>query len=409
MMRPNPRRISERKIKMAYNDQQLRTMMTSFYMMQDMRIRTNNRIAGMMFTERAIERGDLDAYGNVVMHKEERDDEAHAKMILNMIEYQEKLKNEWEEAGKHPTRNSIIKILQTRKGPISNIAVWSLVEDLIHYMDREKWYMGLVQAEVKQHPVFQQFLSKVPYCGTMMSAVILSSFDIRKARHMSGFWKYAGLDAVIDPTTGKGVGRSRTKVLMEETTYIDANGNEATRKSIGFNPRLQTKLLGVLAPLFIKYNTVYRKFYDDAKHRYTERAKVMGEDVTPMQISRRAIRFMMKVFVQDLWVKWREIEGYPVEPSYYEVYLAGRPHGRGYMPGVTDEDGNYLGKKYDPNSNENETKNITARHLLQMRIMTDEEAELFTGVSADELLRDNYQDIDDIYNRAGEHKKRPKI
>jgi hypothetical protein len=79
------------------------------------------------------------------------------------------------------------------------------------------------------------------------------------------------------------------------------------------------------------------------------------------------------------------------------------------MPGVTDEDGNYLGKKYDPSSNENETKNITARHLLQMRIMTDEEAELFTGVSADDLMRDNYHDIDSSYNRMGEHKKRPKI
>jgi hypothetical protein len=74
---------------MAYNDQQLRTMMSSFYMMQDMRIRTNNRIAGMMFSERAIERGDIDEYGNVVMHKEEeRDEEAHANMILNMIEFQ---------------------------------------------------------------------------------------------------------------------------------------------------------------------------------------------------------------------------------------------------------------------------------------------------------------------------------
>ena len=394
---------------MAYNDQELRTMMQAFYMMQDNRIRTNNRISSLMYITRAIERGDVDEYGNPIFHKEERDEEAHAEMILKFLDFYEEQKAKFKEEGKKYTRINIIKMLETTNGPINNIALWSLVADLHHYMQRERWYMTLVQKEVEKHPVYQEFLSKIPYCGTLMSAVLLSTFDIRKARHMSAFWKYAGLDCVINPETGESIARTMRKATMEDVEYIDKNGELKTRKSIGYNPTLQGKLLGVLGPMFIKYNTCYRKFYDDARNRYMRRAQVTGERITKMQISKRAIRHMMQVFVQDLWIAWRKVEGYPYEPGYFEVYLAGRPHGEGYLPDEGNMSGNFPGRPYDE-VGDKDSKAMNARRMLDMRVYGEEEAMLFTGIDASEILGPNYDftGIDDTYNRPGEHKKRPK-
>jgi hypothetical protein len=39
-----------------------------------------------------------------------------------------------------------------------------------------------------------------------------------------------------------------------------------------------------------------------------------------------AIRYTIKIFLQDLWLKWRELEGLPVSAPYHEAIL-GHKHG----------------------------------------------------------------------------------
>ena len=39
-----------------------------------------------------------------------------------------------------------------------------------------------------------------------------------------------------------------------------------------------------------------------------------------------ALRYMIKIFLVDLWSKWREIEGLPVTPTYNEA-RRGYAHG----------------------------------------------------------------------------------
>jgi hypothetical protein len=119
-----------------------------------------------------------------------------------------------------------------------------------------------------------------------------------------------------------------------------------------------------------------------------------------------SIRYMIKAFVQDLWVNWRRIEGYPVEPSYFEVYLAGRPHGENYQPGAAGPTDKYPGKIYDPVAGEtSETEKLTAMRMHDLNAISDEEAEKVVGVPANEFENLNYHKVADFYNRKGQHQK----
>ena len=75
-----------------------------------------------------------------------------------------------------------------------------------------------------------------------MAGVIIAYLDPKRARHVSSFWKYAGLD--VD----KGSGRSRREEHLVERDYIDRNGDAKTRLGVTYNPFLKTKLMGVLGP-----------------------------------------------------------------------------------------------------------------------------------------------------------------
>jgi hypothetical protein len=50
------------------------------------------------------------------------------------------------------------------------------------------------------------------------------------------------------------------------------------------------------------------------------------KDVTKGHRDRAAKRYMVKMFIKDLYAAWREIEGLPVRKPYQEEYL-GHVHG----------------------------------------------------------------------------------
>ena len=81
--------------------------------------------------------------------------------------------------------------------------------------------------------------------------VLISYLDPRKAEYVSSFWKYVGIDVVIDDN-GNGVGRSKRKEHLIDVEYINKSGEKCTKKSVTFNPLVRSKLLGVLASCFIK-------------------------------------------------------------------------------------------------------------------------------------------------------------
>lgn len=172
--------------------------------------------------------------------------------------------------------------------------------------------LGNVLREV---PIYTAFLESVRGIGPAMAGVIVSEIDITKARHVSSLWKYAGLDVAQD-----GKGRSRKGEHLVDVEYTSKDGEIKQKKSITFNPFLKTKLVGVMGGSFIKAgNERYRKVYDDYKHRLENHA--VYKDHSKGHRHNMAVRYMVKVFLADLWVTWRTLENLPVTAPYHEAKL----------------------------------------------------------------------------------------
>lgn len=195
--------------------------------------------------------------------------------------------------------------------------------------------------------LWEEWLKGVKGCGPTMSGVILSEIDIEKATTPSKIWRVCGL--AVDSRTG----RAERKVKGERLHY---------------SPFLKAKMVHVLAGCLIKANSPYRKYYDDYKHRkeaqrvpqcmgcdgtgkanrrdldqklepgekrVTKKVKCVNCDGTggpaPWGASKAhrhnaAMRYMVKMFLLDLYVEWRTQEGLPVRSPYQEEYL-GHVHG----------------------------------------------------------------------------------
>lgn len=224
---------------------------------------------------------------------------------------------------------------------IDSWARFALADQYFSVLASEKRSFRLLAYEVERHPLWERFLKDIKGIGPAMAGVILSEIDVSIPKHVSGLWKYAGLDVAPD-----GAGRSRRKEHLIDKEYTNSDGELDTRKSITFNPWLKTKLMGVLANLFVKMGTPkYRAVYDAEKARLevhpkygTHNDKVKDERGKRITYKGRrndmAKRKMVKVFLQDLWDAWREILGLPFDPNYTaRVWGAGLAHELDGTPG----------------------------------------------------------------------------
>lgn len=201
-----------------------------------------------------------------------------------------------------------------------------LIQTYVETEDAEKRNFKRVELALDEFPIYVEFLQHVRGIGPMMAGVIVSEFDIHRAKYPSSLWAYSGLDVA-----GDGWGRSRKKEHLVEREYKSSEGEMKTRVGITFNPWLKTKLIGVLAESFIKLRSPWRSVYDDYKHRLENHAvygthndKNKSEDAVRTSKGRRdamAKRYMIKMFLIELYKKWRTIEGLPVHPPYHEAKL----------------------------------------------------------------------------------------
>ena len=212
----------------------------------------------------------------------------------------------------------------------------------------EKQALKQTTSILKGIPIYKHWLKNQKGCGPTMSGVLLSEIDIRKADTISALWRFCGL--AVDATTGKA--ERRTK------------GQKAH-----YSPWLKSKVLHVLGDCMVKANSPWRIHYDNYKHRKmntildvcmgcegTGQATVEDDEATPDPETKKkktkkvkctncdgtggpapwgntkahrhnaAMRYMVKMFLLELWVKWRELEGLPVTPTYAEAMLD-REHG----------------------------------------------------------------------------------
>lgn len=205
-------------------------------------------------------------------------------------------------------------------GLITSFAEYSLVSNYNSVLEAEERQFKDAEKILVDFKIYREFLSKVKGCGPMMSAIIISELDPYKAEYPSQFWKYAGLDVGPDNR-----GRGRYSEHLVEIEYINKEGEKAIKKGITFNPFLKTKLLGVLASSFLKSKSEYSAYYYNYKNRLENHP--VHKEKTPKHRHNMAMRYMIKRFLVDLHVKWRELEGLPVAKEYSEAKL-GIIHGQ---------------------------------------------------------------------------------
>lgn len=217
-----------------------------------------------------------------------------------------------------------------KDGVISDWAEFQLVDIYMDVEKREEQMFRTLESVIETHPIYP-WLRSVPGCGPAMSGVIISEIDIHRAKYVSSIWKYAGLDVVVADKdvivgdkvvckAGEGQGRSRKAHHLIEVGYTNADGELAKRNSITFNPWLKTKLY-VLAGCFCKMGSTnkYKAIYNDYKHRLQNRPDWAGR--SKGHIHNASMRYMIKMFLLDLYSAWKDAEGLPKHAPYHEAKL----------------------------------------------------------------------------------------
>lgn len=217
----------------------------------------------------------------------------------------------------------------------------------------EKKIAREIESMIKGELVYTQFFKNVRGCGPLMSAACLAEFDIQRAETVSKMWQFAGLNPGM--VRGKKIIKITKKTDMSQIIreYENRDGEKCgiivtdemvrgDRKTPGFvapyNAWLRTKLCGVLAGGMIKAqhgdkgrNYAIEFYYPYKARLEQEENEVMHvgkmtawKDVNKGHRDKAAKRYMIKMFVKDLYVAWRTLEGLPVRPPYQEEYLGHR-------------------------------------------------------------------------------------
>ena len=281
----------------------IRIAVRSTYDIQKQRISTGNRIAAIFKEYLGIEPGE----------KFENADE-DAKKVLKQVKDDYDLVCE----------GYAEKLNKRNFKPTKLITTWAEFELISSYFDllqTEKLFFKALEASIESVPIYTEYLKDIYGVGPAMAGVLISEIDIEKTTYVSSLWKYAGLDVAED-----GRGRGRYKEHLIDREYVNKKGEVKTKKSITFNAFLKTKLY-VLGTSFLKQNPEkckYRVIYDNYKHRLQNRPDC--KDYTKAHIHNMAIRYAIKIFLQDLWVVWRKMEGLPTPDPYREAKLGMPPH-----------------------------------------------------------------------------------
>jgi hypothetical protein len=212
---------------------------------------------------------------------------------------------------------------------IADYAELTLAQSYEDLLEREQESEKAVKQIVHNHPLWKGFAKEVSGLGELMTLCILACIDIHVAKYPSSLWKYCGLDVGAD-----GAGRSRRKEHLEEREFVDKDGEDNIREGITFNPFIKTKLIGVLGSSFLRAkNPKFSKIYNDYKHRLENNPRFADGCQRPAWVGasskfspklwrhNKAVRYMIKMFLIDLYAAWRAIEGLPVSEPYHEAKL----------------------------------------------------------------------------------------
>lgn len=168
---------------------QIRCLISNVYDLQKLRIAAGNRLVMSFYIQMGIEPSESPDSAE----KEEK------KMI-------DTLKKEYKRITDGVADSNVTikrKIKELNEGDdalryIRNEIDYKLIQSYMLLLQSEEEAVKVLDKYVKAHPLFPAFFENIKGCGTLMSAVCIAYLDIRKARYVSSFYRYCGLDTVQD-------------------------------------------------------------------------------------------------------------------------------------------------------------------------------------------------------------------
>lgn len=195
------------------------------------------------------------------------------------------------------------------------------VDPIKKYFDQlfeiEKQMGKDIGSTIKEEEIWKEFLKGVKGIGPLISAGLINLIDIKEAKHISSLWKFAGMDV-----TDEGKAPKRKKKVKST-----------------WNP-LMRMLCWKIGQSFLRTGSPYRRYYDRRKEKELKRKYQEGELAEKYKRScykkediylikghahNRATRVMVKRFLADLWIAWRQIEGLEVSQAYVIDRLGHKP------------------------------------------------------------------------------------
>ena len=220
----------------------------------------------------------------------------------------------------------------------------------------EKTLDDAIEAPVYESQLWKVGLKDVLGIGPIMAANLLTTFDPYKAEHVSGYWKYAGLHVIercrkcgdryfktaedrekwirivveklrlaFERRKGAEKGKLNEEEARKEAEKCICHCVDpevvrvAPRRRRGefaeWNPKARTLAWKVYTQLIMaggKYAELYRK----QKDIELARNAVRNPKFRPARVDLRAKRWMVKMFLEDLWLCSRTIEKLPITKSY---------------------------------------------------------------------------------------------
>ena len=296
----------------------LKSMLKGMYDIQKLRMAMGNRICANFYYKLGFKPGE-----KIVAFKLEKE----AGKILKQLESEYKKITDGIASLR---RSNVMKFLSEKDGGlISSMVEYALIENYMILRVQESQLAKEIGLFIDRFPIWTEYLKDVKGCGPVMTAVLLCTVDIHKCRYASSLEKYAGVDVVLiqkDDGEIVGEGRSRRAHHLVDREYIDKDGNLATRRSITYNPFLKTKLMGVLAGSLFIHNPEYKEIYLGYYNRISNSPK--HQDKKKGHLVNMAKRYMVKIFLHNLYAKWRALEGLEVVPPYAEAKLGLFHHGQ---------------------------------------------------------------------------------
>ena len=242
--------------------EQIRCSISSYYDLQKLRIGAGNRLVASFYAQLGVTPSTKDEEGKVTK-PDELDKESKTFLDKLKKDYSKITDAIVENQG---TIKKQIKDFEKNNGLtyIKNESDYRFVRSYMLLLDSEEDMIKIIDGYVKSHPMWEAFFEPIKGCGTLMSAVCLAYLDPYKARHVSSFFRYAGLDTVRD-TDEKGnliyiTQDGKFNKVVEKYHYEDSDGItvEVNEKDVDVSDVFDEVRMSYVCTF--RGNTIYKKY-----------------------------------------------------------------------------------------------------------------------------------------------------